>query len=157
MKQNLNVQFIVYFIVGVVYSFVIPTFLFNIIGCDGMPQVAEFENLSVVEELMMMVLEAFSETIIFSTIVILGLNLIPFLQNKQKLLIFASAIPFAISHYYCAGYVLITFFMGLAFNFYYMNIRNKTNTHSRAIIYVSSLHFLINFTVFILGKYFFIE
>lgn len=153
-KQNLYLQFIIYYVCIVVYSVVIPSLLFDIIGCSDVYD--ENTNTSFVEdfieEIITSVFGSIIETIIFSFLVLKILNSFSYFQKNINLSIIISAIPFAMGHFLCFGYILATFFVGIVFNYYYLTIKRHYNDESKAIVYISLLHFMINFTVFIINK-----
>ena len=101
----------------------------------------------------MYVFGAVFETVVFSTLMLNFLLFFSFLRERPILLLLISPIPFALAHYTCWIYVLGAYFGGLILNFYYLNIYKKTKITSKAIVYVSLLHFLINMTGFLIARY----
>lgn len=85
------------------------------------------------------------ETLIGNVLFVELLRRINFFKERTILLVIISSILFALGHYYDGfAYVIVTFFIGIVLNAYYLKILKKEGI-VRATVYAAVLHFAINY------------
>lgn len=85
------------------------------------------------------------ETFIFQALII---EVLLYYNVRAKYILFLTAGIFAFAHYYNIAYVVVTFFVGLLYAYYYYILQN----HNKyiAILWVVLLHASWNFIVFLI-------
>ena len=153
LKENLTLQFIVFYIISVCYALAI-SFIFDGNFCNtnnNSNNIPSFDTI-----FLRYSLGAILETFFLNFLVILIFRTIPFFRKNFLWLLFLSSIPFTLLHYRCIYYIFIVYPMDVVLNLYYLSIYKKTDSHPISITLVTLLHFLINVSTYtiamLLGK-----
>lgn len=125
--RKIYFDFLIYYLFIIIYSYVFPNIFLNINNCINFFEDNEWhKTFSLLESLVFYFLGALLETLFASALVVYILEKIIYFKNNKKQLLIISAIPFALGHYHCIEYMIASYFVGIIFNKFYIDIKQYT-------------------------------
>jgi hypothetical protein len=94
------------------------------------------------------------ETLIFNFLIIYLLKKIKFLQKNNILIIIIASVFFGLGHFSSYIFLVVTFIAGLCLNYNFLCYYNYTKNYKIGILSTFILHFLTNYTIYLLEYHF---
>lgn len=149
-KNRIWKLFIIVYFFSIFYTYITSYFFLGEDQCPKIYQLNEFfSDLTLFNSFIFFGIGAVVETFIFSTMILYLLENTILIKHTTILLLI-SAVPFGIMHYTCLNLILITYFMGVFLNYFYLNVRKNHSNSFKPFTYTTLLHFSINITTQIL-------
>lgn len=150
MKRHLILKSFIVFLFLIIYSLVGS----RLINAENDYQTDIVKNASILTIFLLFLGGAIIETLIFNNLIIFLLKKIFKHKIKNFLIIIIASIIFGLGHYSSFKFFIITAIVGVVLNYNFIIYFNQFKNYFYAFLSTFCIHFLSNFTVYLIDEYF---